>query len=368
MKITSAVLLILVSSVSSLEPASSRELSYPTPVPTPTDYDDYFDYAYNHDDDFNDKTFGPTPVPAPTVDDDYFGYDNNTPAPTPVPTPWPSTKDPTPWPSTKDPTPNPASTSKPTSARAGEDPHFQTWNRTKFDYHGECDLVLIDNPEFSNGLGMRLHIRTKRMKFFSYIEIIALQIGSDTLEFNNNIDNFLINGEKAAEIGNYISGFKVKRYSSALSVRLDKKSRGNCNAHIDFFYFKNGFPSVKPDGKGTNLFEGSLGMLGEWGTGKMIGRDGVTEITDATEFALQWQVRNTEPMLFSSARFPQFPSVCTPPNKMLGKRLGDSHMRKAAENTCAAAGEDIEECIFDVMATRTMDSAENIGMGGALTY
>ena len=215
---------------------------------------------------------------------------------------------------------------------------------------------------------MRLHIRTKRIKYYSFIETIALQIGSDTLEFNNNIDNFLINGEKAAETGNKISGFKVKRYSSALSVRLDKKRHGNSNAHIDFFPFNDGFPYVKPDGKATNLFEGSLGLLGEWGTGKMIGRDGATEITDATEFALQWQVRNTDPMLFSSARFPQFPAVCTPPKKMLGKRLGDSHMRKAADKACAASGEDIEECIFDVMATRIMDSAEHIGRGAALTY
>ena len=109
-------------------------------------------------------------------------------------------------------------------------------------------------------------------------------------------------------------------------------------------------------------------MLGKWGTGKMIGSDRATEITDATEFALQWKVHNTEPMLFSSAGFPQFPAVCTPPKKMLGKRLGDLHMRKAAEKACAAAGEDIEECIFDVMSTHTMDSAEHIGRGAALTY
>ena len=42
--------------------------------------------------------------------------------------------------------------------------------------------------------------------------------------------------------------------------------------------------------------------------------------------------------------------------------------RKAAEKACAAAGEDIEECIFDMMATRAMDSAEQIGRGAALTY
>merc|ERR1711865_1248557 len=40
------------------------------------------------------------------------------------------------------------------------------FNHPKFgvyDYYGECDLVLIDNPSFENGLGLRLHIRTTRV-------------------------------------------------------------------------------------------------------------------------------------------------------------------------------------------------------------
>ena len=47
-------------------------------------------------------------------------------------------------------------------SKAGGDPHFLKWNHTKFDYHGECDLVLIDNNEFSNGLG-NTHDRSSRI-------------------------------------------------------------------------------------------------------------------------------------------------------------------------------------------------------------
>lgn len=257
----------------------------------------------------------------------------------------------------------PAPTAAPVNTRtvpatAGGDPHFKTWKNIKYDYHGECDLVLIDNPMFYNGLGMRLHIRTTRINYYSYVETIALQIGSDTLEFNNDLDNYLINGKKAVGTGNTLGGFEIKRFSSAISVRLDNDPTSK--AHIDFMPRKHGFPYVKPDGKATRLFEGSLGMLGEWSTGKMISRDGVTEISDATEFALEWQVRNTEPMLFASPRFPQFPATCTPPKKMLGKRLGDTFMKEAAEKACAAWKEDKEDCIFDVMATRSMDTAEPI--------
>jgi hypothetical protein len=77
-------------------------------------------------------------------------------------------------------------------------------------------------------------------------------------------------------------------------------------------------------------------------------------VEDATAFALEWQVRDTEPMLFQDARFPQFPTTCTPPKKIMGGRLGKSHMEKAAEEACAHWKEDKEDCIFDVIATRNI--------------
>ena len=89
-------------------------------------------------------------------------------------------------------------------------------------------------------------------------------------------------------------------------------------------------------------------------------RDGETELNDedATAFALEWQVRDTEPMLFQAARFPQFPNTCTPPKKMLGGRLGSKRMHKEAEKACAHWKHDMEDCIFDVMATRDVLVAE----------
>jgi hypothetical protein len=243
------------------------------------------------------------------------------------------------------------------------DPHFKTFTGVKFDYHGECDMVLLNNPSFANGLGMRLHIRTTRVKYWSYIEQIALQIGDDVLEFNNDVDNFLING---AKVGEPVKGVKtrfgleefwLRRDPKALSLRLDNKLK----AKIDFIqHKKTHFPAVSVSaGSNQTIFEGSLGMLGQWGTGKMIGRDGVTEFDDAEQFALEWQVRSDEPMLFSQARFPQHPQKCTPPKAMpLMNRLGSSHMQKEAEKACRGWKEDKEQCIFDVIATR------NIGVAG----
>jgi len=234
----------------------------------------------------------------------------------------------------------------------------------KFDYHGECDLVLIQNPSFADGLGLRLDIRTIRVGYYSYIERMALKIGNDVLEFANDVDNYLLNGvvprpdEKVTMAGGL---FEVRRYRRAVSVRLDHAAK----AKIDFYVKDNGMPYFNVDaGSRTDLFQGSLGLLGDWETGRFIARDGVTELGEPEEHALEWQVRandkENEPLLFQSVRAPQYPAICIPPTKMLGKRLGDSHMRAQAEELCVNRSGDVENCIFDVMATRNTNAAEEI--------
>ena len=236
--------------------------------------------------------------------------------------------------------------------------HFKTWSGIKFDYHGECDLVLIDNPSFMNNLGLRLIIRTIRVGYYSYIERTALQIGSDVLEFANDVDNYLLNGvvptgkKKVSMAGH----FEVRTYRRAVSVRLNESAK----AKIDFYVKDNGMPYFNVDAGGTDMFEGSAGLLGDWETGRFIARDGTTELEDPESHALEWQVRDTEPHLFQSVRAPQYPAVCIPPSKMLGKRLGDSHAKAAAEKVCVTRSGDVENCIFDVMATRNMNAAEDI--------
>lgn len=250
---------------------------------------------------------------------------------------------------------------------ASGDPHFKTWTGTKFDYHGECDLVLVNHPSYDNGKGLRLHIRTTRSGYWSYIEQIALQIGSDVLEFQNDVDNFVINGKEvttnASTMGNTkntltFGGLEVRLFKNAISVRLDNEAKSK----IDFISRTVGFPTVIVDaGSNDAILEGSVGLLGEWGSGKMLGRDGETDYTgssDYTEYALEWQVRDTEPMIFTSARYPQYPTECVPPKKMLGTRLGMSHLKQEAEKACESWKEDKDECIFDVMATRNIGSAE----------
>lgn len=242
------------------------------------------------------------------------------------------------------------------------DPHIKMWTNkatgesSKFDYHGECDLVLVDNPLFAGGKGLRLHIRTTRVRYYSYISQAALQIGSDIFEFSNDVDNWLVNGEAQKTGKSTIAGFEVRKYGKrAVSVRLD----GVAKAKIDFKARKNRMMYIHVDSGATNLFQGSRGLMGQYGTGAMLKRDG--NVTKDTEtFALSWQVRDNEPLLFQEARAPIYPQVCIPPEKILGSRLGDSHMKKAAEKACEAWKEDKEDCIFDVMATRDIGASEKL--------
>ena len=207
-----------------------------------------------------------------------------------------------------------------------------------------------------NNLGLRLYIRTIRVKYFSYIERVALQIGSDVLEFANDVDNYLLNGVVPTGKKVTMAGFEVRTYRRAVSVRLNESAK----AKIDFYVKDNGMPYFNVDAGGTDMLEGSVGLLGDWETGQFIARDGMTVLKEPEAHALEWQVRDTEPMLFQSIRAPQYPATCLPPQKMLGKRLGDSHMQAQAEKVCAAQNGNFDNCVFDVMATRSISAAEEI--------
>jgi hypothetical protein len=51
-------------------------------------------------------------------------------------------------------------------------------------FHGGCDLVLLSNPGFGNGLGLHIHTRTKVESWWSYIEQAVVQIGDQMIELS----------------------------------------------------------------------------------------------------------------------------------------------------------------------------------------
>ena len=221
------------------------------------------------------------------------------------------------------------------------------------DFHGECDLVLVNNPKFASGQGFDLHIRTFRQGYHSSVERAALRIGQDVVEISNQGD-FVVNGEPGeAGSTHQIGGFKLYHIlqqdkPSVLQLRLGEHEWINFEARHDMLFLAI---------VGGDAFQGSLGMMGDHETGRMLGRDGETEFVDADEFAQEWQVRETT--LFQLAREPQFPAQCLPAGER-PKRLGESIVHAAAEAACVLWGAATKaDCIFDVVATRNMNVAKN---------
>lgn len=95
-----------------------------------------------------------------------------------------------------------------------KDPHFKTWHGEQFSFHGKCDLVLVRNPQFIDGLGLLIYIQTNTEKTLSYVKNVAIKIGKDVVEIEDRGKVWdkkadavhLLNGELAAALSFHISG------------------------------------------------------------------------------------------------------------------------------------------------------------------
>lgn len=239
------------------------------------------------------------------------------------------------------------------SANGGGDPHFQTWNGDFFSYHGACDLVLVHSPGFSNGKGLRLHIRTERRNMFSFISNAALQIGNDVLEVQSNGEYF-VNGV-ANPTGNiWMSGYGVAKTNmdscgnnvetcSKLSVALPGGVGSielSTKYGVVFVSFKGHFPD-------------SVGLLGSYDRPGMIARNPEINLTGYPDvFAQNWQVTSAEPMLFMVGREPQYPQKCLPALVSESRNLRGAISEEEAAKACAhVKGPKLQFCIYDLIAT-----------------
>jgi hypothetical protein len=87
----------------------------------------------------------------------------------------------------------------------------------------------------------------------------------------------------------------------------------------------------------------------------MLKRDLTTEFHDSTQMGLEWQIRDTEPMLFyDTQRAPQYPEQCYLPKVDSRRRLQrqSPDVIQRAKDACADVDDTMQEfCIHDVMLT-----------------
>jgi hypothetical protein len=245
-------------------------------------------------------------------------------------------------------------------ASAQGDPHFKTWRGQRYDFHGECDLVLLQSKDFMSGLDLDVHIRTKMQRDMSYISSAALRIGSDVLEVESQ-GVYYLNGVVSAELPGEFSGFEFLHTQPTdkqhvFEVHLGWRERIKIKTYKDYV-------SVLIEQGQNQHFGDSVGLMGDFETGRMIARDGKTVLDDENAFGQEWQVLHTEPTLFQAVRFPRHPQECTMPTlkatSMLRRRLLESSSvdELAAEKACEHWGEGKDDCVFDVLTTGDVEMA-----------
>ena len=236
----------------------------------------------------------------------------------------------------------------------------------KFDFHGECDLVLLQTNS------MRIHIRTKIESWWSFIESAVVEMGENQVLEVSGLDGgkYWVNGVagKAMQVHDKVktefAGHKITITQSSqkqLSIRIDL---GNSQA-LGISTFKS-WVSVNLSSKATTkgvAFEGAKGLMGSFPQGEKLARDGTTVIDDSNQFGMEWQVRPDEPVLFREVGAVQAPAKCKMPNqttKKLRRRLlgRDGITEEDAATACEHVDEeDRDGCIFDVLATNDKDMA-----------
>jgi len=259
---------------------------------------------------------------------------------------------------------------KHTAAGSKGDPHFRTWKNEHYQYHGQCDLVLTKDPDFADELGLDIHIRTKLVRYWSYIKTAAIRIGNDILEVEGSASNgvdkelhYWYNSEYQGELTEF-AGFPVtiksegtKSNKNRFEIDLSSKYPGQ---KILIETMKE-FVKVDFIGKSEKAFGNTVGMLGDFKTGKTLARDGATVLDDFTELGQEWQVIPEDGKLFHEVSEPQFPEMCIEPEDPKGdrrRRLDESEISvEEAEATCASLKDELDrkDCVYDILATQDLD-------------
>lgn len=277
-------------------------------------------------------------------------------------------------------TDSPTSGSEPQMPTPGMmgDPHLMTWNGEYFDYMGECDLVLLRVPNFNNDADMTVHVRTTIRYDYSFISQAAIRIGSDTLEVSafgsyafNSVEGAVMNplfskktnfrSARKVNAVSYIGGYPIvhtqddsKKQHSFDIVLADHQN-------ITISVLKD-IVSVRVHNANPDSFSNVEGFLGN-SKGDMLARDGVTDLGgDMNEMADEWQVRDTDSILFETNRAPQYPNRCRLPDEQSkeSRRLGAGILEEEAKTACAHVkgnARAFAACIYDVTATNDLDQA-----------
>jgi hypothetical protein len=246
----------------------------------------------------------------------------------------------------------------------GKDPHFITWSKERYDFHGECDLIYMHNPDFHHQLGLDIHMRTKIRRQWSYVDVLAIRIGDDTLEVKGGYENqYWMNGVSNVDLPTVLGGFVVE-YERANSNQRSFKILLDHDQMIEIRTYKD-FVSVTIHKGLEHDFGNSTGLSGSYASGTKLARDGISVMEDPIALGMEWQRRPDDPLLFRSIEGTiQYPQQCQLPSSFQQvqrgrRRLGESSINPVdAEIACSNVDPlEHDNCVFDVLLTADLDMA-----------
>ena len=234
-------------------------------------------------------------------------------------------------------------------------------------------MILVEDSDFENNLGLDLHIRTTIRRGWSFISETALKIGKDILEVRGG-GEFTFNGhDNVLPPGASIGSFSVMRAEHVAKTRLKISNPPKTviftvglgqQGMIEIKVY-NEFLAVFVKDAQKNEFDNSVGLMGQFRDGAKLARDGVTTIDDNIAFGMEWQVRDTDPQLFTTAKGPQFPVKCRMPDaaqkmSLRRRRLDEIGISwEEAEKACSSWPEEgRDSCMYDVLSTGDLEMAE----------
>jgi len=230
-------------------------------------------------------------------------------------------------------------------------------------HSGGCDLVLVDAPEFNNGQGLKIHVRTKIDTWFSYVQSAVVQIGKDRFEAKGGFTSrrFIHNGHplpmKRVTKKNGILPIKVGGFDVYYLTQRDHIS-WKVSIHLPNGQFVS-LRSIKEwmrvdiENPLPEYFGSASGLMGPFEGDLMLGRDGATILEDALEFGQEWQVQ--EATLFQKEEGPQYPQHCDMPDvdRDTRRALREGAVTyEDADKACAhLSAAERDDCIYDVIAS-----------------
>jgi hypothetical protein len=193
-------------------------------------------------------------------------------------------------------------------------------------------------------------------------------IGDDILEVKGGVEerSYWVNGKQGHRLlTSRILDFTLGGFSGRFRVKSDHVIQYKIflpNEQILMIRSVKDMLRVELDNTNMEDFGNSLGLMGTYGMGELMARNGTTifqeDNTDA--FAQSWQVIPSDPQLFHSMEGPQYPAQCTmPTTEQTSRRLRSSISKKDAERACRHVDRsEFKNCVFDVMATDDVQAAD----------